>query len=379
MANKPSLNTSGLANIGLRYPEKTYYLGQVFSNTTNSYKLFWFLGLLSLIKKTSETSFFLDDVLCEMVTIAWHPVCFYRLSLGRQDKLQEVITEIRAISGLPPNAEAHEIQKFLNSSTDIQAQLNLIARYVPTRFLTPWFARQLRGVPDSRRTSLIETLAKQSRHMLSASLYYIDNETTTKRICLNESWKSFLIENIGVVQGFAEYCLSLYLQRRNPNIPGIINKLQSPTERYLRGARRFWYEVKKQLENNSKGDIFKDIYSKKTLTDSFSVDHFLPWSFVAHDLLWNLTPVEKSTNSSKGDSLPDVDIYLPRLAKLHRESIIAVQHKPRLIEDFTDFFKQDVAGVISLSESAFIIKYKEGMRPQVQIAKNQGFVTGWVL
>jgi hypothetical protein len=48
-------------------------------------------------------------------------------------------------------------------------------------------------------------------------------------------------------------------------------------------------------------------------------------------------------------------------------------------EDFTDFFKQDVAGVISLSESAFIIKYKEGMRPQVQIAKNQGFVTGWVL
>ena len=25
-----------------------------------------------------------------------------------------------------------------------------------------------------------------------------------------------------------------------------------------------------------------------------------PWSFVVHDLLWNLTPVEPATNSSKG-------------------------------------------------------------------------------
>ena len=39
--------------------------------------------------------------------------------------------------------------------------------------------------------------------------------------------------------------------------------------------------------------------------DSFTIDHFLPWSFVVHDLLCNLTPGESTTNSSKNDVLPE--------------------------------------------------------------------------
>lgn len=35
-----------LAATALRYPEKTFYLGQVFRDTTNSYKLFGFLRSL---------------------------------------------------------------------------------------------------------------------------------------------------------------------------------------------------------------------------------------------------------------------------------------------------------------------------------------------
>lgn len=41
-----------LAGVALRYPEKTFYLGQVFKDTTNSYKLFWFLAILSLLKRS---------------------------------------------------------------------------------------------------------------------------------------------------------------------------------------------------------------------------------------------------------------------------------------------------------------------------------------
>src|SRR5258706_2364023 len=93
-----------LAGVALRYPEKTFYLGQVFDDTTNSYKLLWFLAVLALLKQSDQRSLRLKDVLTEMAVAGWHPVCLYRLSLERQDKLQEAILEIKEASRFPPNA-----------------------------------------------------------------------------------------------------------------------------------------------------------------------------------------------------------------------------------------------------------------------------------
>ena len=132
-----------LAGIALRYPEKTFYLGQVFNDTTNSYKLVWFLSILSLLKRSEEPSFRLADIFTEMAVAAWHPVCLFRLSLGRQDKLQEVILEFQKQSGLPPNVPSEAIRKFVNGSADALMKLEYFKRYVPTRFLTPWFADKL--------------------------------------------------------------------------------------------------------------------------------------------------------------------------------------------------------------------------------------------
>ncbi len=74
-------------------PEKTQILGQVFDDTTNSYKLFWFLAILSVLKRGGGQSPKVADILTEMAVAAWHPVCLFRLSLGRQDKLQGVVRE----------------------------------------------------------------------------------------------------------------------------------------------------------------------------------------------------------------------------------------------------------------------------------------------
>ena len=50
------------------------------------------------------------------------------------------------------------------------------------------------------------------------------------------------------------------------------------------------------------------------IRDSISIDHFVPWSYVAHDELWNLSPTTRSINSSKSNYLPDWDTYFPKLA-----------------------------------------------------------------
>ena len=121
---------SPFAGVALRYPEKTFYLGQVFKDTTNSYKPVWFLAILSLLKRGEQRSFLLADLFTEMAVAAWHSVCLYRLSLGHQDKLQNALLDIKQISGLAPNAPPDAIRKLVDGSPAAQAKLEYFERYV---------------------------------------------------------------------------------------------------------------------------------------------------------------------------------------------------------------------------------------------------------
>ena len=68
-----------------------------------------------------------------------------------------------------------------------------------------------------------------------------------------------------------------------------------------------------------------------------------------------------------------------RLAKLHFAAIDAAKKRPKLLEDYTDCFKQDAADLLALGENGFVAKYREVIVPQAQIARNQGFQSGWKL
>ncbi len=364
-------------SVAIRYPEKTFFLGQVFKDTTNSYKLIWFLALLSLLKQTDDRALRLGDVFTEMAVAVWHTVCLFRLSLGRQDKLQDVILEIQQSSGLPPNATPDAIRRFVKASGEAQAKLNYFKRYVPTRFLAPWFDIKLRGIRDTLKDAKIKTLSLDSQRTPLASLYYFETSSAGEAIKTNDSWRAFLLENIGIVQSFTEYHLTIYLQARNPNVPGVVNKLRAPTTRQLTAARDFWRFVRNDFEKAGNSSKFRDIYSERQLGYSFSIDHFLPWSFVVHDLLWNLTPVEPETNSSKNDVLPDLELYLPRLANLHFDAIDAAKRRPKFLEDYTNCFERDVVDLLALGPKEFLAKYRDVIMPQAQIARNQGFQAGW--
>uniref|UniRef100_UPI0040483A9D HNH endonuclease domain-containing protein n=1 Tax=Mariniflexile sp. TaxID=1979402 RepID=UPI0040483A9D len=43
---------------------------------------------------------------------------------------------------------------------------------------------------------------------------------------------------------------------------------------------------------------------EKLIKGNYAVEHFIPYSFVSHDLIWNLIPADKSFNSSKSNRLP---------------------------------------------------------------------------
>ena len=62
--------------------EKGQVHARLFRHTRMSYKYFWFLGLLDLISDNQNASIPVSSVVREMAVLAWHPVCFYHLSLG---------------------------------------------------------------------------------------------------------------------------------------------------------------------------------------------------------------------------------------------------------------------------------------------------------
>ncbi len=55
--------------------------------------------------------------------------------------------------------------------------------------------------------------------------------------------------------------------------------------------------------------------SKTSQSKKAAVDHFIPWSFVMNDELWNLMPMDSSLNSSKSNKLPKWSPFFPRFAE----------------------------------------------------------------
>ncbi|WP_285056633.1 HNH endonuclease domain-containing protein [Pedobacter ginsengisoli] len=112
------------------------------------------------------------------------------------------------------------------------------------------------------------------------------------------------------MKSFCYWHLSLYLQKHNPNVPDIPNKLIKPPQRngLTKQRKDFWDLV---IHHNGPVNC---IYTQKKLTiGDYAVEHFVPYAFVSHDLLWNLIPADKSFNSSKCDKLPSMahhfDLY----------------------------------------------------------------------
>ena len=118
------------------------------------------------------------------------------------------------------------------------------------------------------------------------------------------------------------------------------------------------------------------IYTNKELhPKEYDLDHFIPWSFVSHDLLWNLIPSDDSINSSKNNKLPDIQFYLPKLANLHHESIrilMKAGKEPKILEDFGSigYTARELA---SMNDVKFLELYERTFKPINQIALNMGF------
>lgn len=107
-------------------------------------------------------------------------------------------------------------------------------------------------------------------------------------------------DNTVNILGWIQYEKVKWLQNNNPEVPGLIYKLVPMNDkmRKLSNVRKLWEGV---LEVREIRDVFT---GREIVPKQYDVDHFIPWSFVMNDELWNLMPMESSLNSSKSNRLP---------------------------------------------------------------------------
>lgn len=162
------------------------------------------------------------------------------------------------------------------------------------------------------------------------------------------------------------------MQRRNPNTPSLIYKLFAPNKREsLSKQTAYW---KTALQNAD----FRCIYSgQKINAEGFSLDHYLPWSFIAHDQLWNLVPTTPAINSSKSNDLPPSK-FLEKFVEAQHLGL-RICHEKMSIADWEKTTEAYIQGLnIHTQDDLLDLEklrgaYSNVMHPLVSLATNQGF------
>jgi hypothetical protein len=352
-------------------------LAAIFKDKNQSYKLFWFKAIIDVVCE-GKTVIKYDDLLNRMIAEAWYMVMEFHLNLGPADAIEIMINKLSQIQNLKSTEKKESIISFLNESTDINIKeaKNKLVLNVPYRLQAPFLGKLTES--EWRNVEFVSNLASQNKRML---YYYERLKDRSMQIRINEIWISYIKKNVAILKGWIQNEMIHYLQRRNPNVPGIPFKLSPPEKRDLKSATEFW---KATMENYA----IQDIYTGKTLNSSnvielgcIAIDHFIPWSYVASDEMWNLTPTFSSVNSSKSNFLPGREDDINKLAIQHYKSFLIANENKEMMKLFQKFKKKhlnsyDIENKLyrkDISEGEFSQNLISIVKPVYLSASNMGF------
>lgn len=351
---------------------------------TECYKFYWLDSIMQLIAENEESITF-DKVISGMIADAWYSVQEYHLRMGTKDNEGKSVNSIeRAIYKLG-TLDCIEITTDRKAILDlIQKQDKLlhdekyqISKNVPYRLLSS-FIKEIDGNNPlwNQRRRLVAYFEMVNKY--NCLLYTIGPERgLNKRIIIDECWKRFLIDNMVSIRGWIQMKKIQFLQARNPDVPGIIYKLypENEKQRKLKNVRKLWAAILKI-------EPITDIYSGKCLMqDNYEIDHFIPWSYVTNDEIWNLIPVEASLNSSKRDRLPDWDKYFLNFAynQFELNKVIYTYPKVRDLfalcqrDNLNSLWATENLYIENISISRFFGLLEDRLKPVYKAARMQGY------
>jgi hypothetical protein len=350
-------------------------LTRIFDNMSESYKIFWFKALIEKTHEGKQTISY-DEIIDCMIRDAWYMVTEYRLNLGPADTLEKLVRYAQEISGIKSAEKPDRVGAFLENCEDkeLRKMKTTLTRFVPYRLQAPFLVGINEHVWKSREAT-IDFINGTEGAIYSVSR----NSGLEATVEVSQGWLEYIERNYEIIMGWIEYNMIVYLQRRNPSVPGISSKLRPPEERKLAAAKKYWRHI---IDVRPVVNIYTDaIMDDKDI----SIDHFVPWSYVAHDELWNLLPTTRSVNSSKSNSLPLWDCYFDKLWKVEFEAYELLNKDPETDRLFRKCEKENLNNdeiryklyQPGLSREQFSGQLQEILLPVYESARNMGF-SEWV-
>lgn len=113
----------------------------------------------------------------------------------------------------------------------------------------------------------------------------------------------------------------------------------------------------------------------------YDIDHFIPWSFVMNDELWNLMPMDSSLNSSKSNRLPKWNPFFKTFAENQYMMYRLIHERAEIHKRFEACYRDNLHSIWAVQElyrkgnskNRFFEILHKNMKPVYDSARRQGY------
>jgi 5-methylcytosine-specific restriction endonuclease McrA len=265
---------------------------------TNTYKLVWAKSILDLLIKTETKVITFSDISETILKYYWNQIYFFNLKQGPRNQEPTLFKLV----GLA----IKRYQELTQSKQPVWFNLAL-----PVLQQDQAFYREL---IQSMSQTLDQDVSWRFLNIEDEviNLYHIHKKKTASlnEVVFSDTHITDLKEHGPLLMQFLYFKWTQLLEKFN-HAPRIANKIAgSEVQAIKRKSLKVYRDILLILHENQ---AIKDFYTDETIDISdISIDHFIPWSFIYSDDIWNLVITSKSNNSKKSNKLSDKQ-YLTKL------------------------------------------------------------------
>ncbi len=349
------------------------------------YKFYWLEAIVTLISEgITETTF--NDIIDEMICKAWYSVREFHIHLSGlgqngevRDGLERAVLKFSELSDLPANASRTEIKNAIRLyNKDLRPAKEQLTNMVPYRAMAGFFASAgVESVPWDSVVKMRETISAFNEEVTPLPYMLGTGSKLAKEVSFHPDWVRMIQDYTVPILGWIQYEKVKWLQNNNPEVPGLVYKLLPMDERMrkLGKVRKLWESI---LGTRQIMDVFTGHPIRQ---DQYDVDHFIPWSFVMNDELWNLMPMDPSLNSSKSNRLPQWDPFYHRFSDNQYTLYQMIHDRPEIHKLYEQCWRDNLHSIWAGQElyrpgntkEVFDSILKKNMRPIYDSARRQGY------
>ena len=349
------------------------------------YKFYWLEAIVKLISEDKKEATY-DEIINEMIANAWYSVLEFHVHLSGiwgdgeiKDSLEKAVLKLQKLSDLPGNASKVEIKnKIAEFDKELHGEKMVLTQNVPYKALSGFANRGSEFINLNSSAGRMMAYYNRINEMVNPLPYtFGEQKGLERKIIFHESWIKMIQDNMVSILGWIQYEKVKWLQNNNPEVPGLVYKLAPLDDkmRKLGNVRKLWAAI---LESTSVINVFKDEPIK---VGAYDVDHFIPWSFVMNDELWNLMPMDSSLNSSKSNRLPQWEKFFMKFAKNQYVMYELVHEKAGIRKLYESCYRDNLHSIWASQElyrkgnskEEFYGILERNMRPVYDSARRQGY------